>query len=103
MKAISLAFNHFDFIVNPFQATGVDREPTVIDNSVSISGESLSEFDHRFYFTLESQRAPKVKKSLGALWVSVLPESFKIIFQALLPINRAYFNKGHPRGTPKKR
>jgi len=62
MKAISLAFNHFDFIVNPFQATDVDREPTVIDNSVSISGESLSEFDHRFYFTLESQRAPKVKK-----------------------------------------
>ena len=62
MKAISLVFNNLDFIVNPFQTAGMDREPTVIDNSVSISGESLGEFDHRFYFTLESQRAPKVKK-----------------------------------------
>jgi len=81
MKAISLAFNHLDFIVNPLQTAGMNREATVTDNSVSISGKGFGELDHRFYFTLESQRAPKMKKSLGILWVSILPEPFKIVFQ----------------------
>jgi hypothetical protein len=60
-----------------------------MDDSVSISGEDLGKLDHwsygfhfvQFYFTLESQRAPEAKKLQGTLGVSVLPESFKLIFQ----------------------
>jgi hypothetical protein len=36
-EAIGFAFNDFDFVVNPFDLTGVDGIITVIDNTVTVA------------------------------------------------------------------
>ena len=37
MKTVSLAFNDLDFIIHPFEFTGMDRVVTVINDSVAIA------------------------------------------------------------------
>jgi hypothetical protein len=37
MKSIGFAFNDFDFVVYPFQLTGVDGVITVVDDPVTVT------------------------------------------------------------------
>ena len=43
MKTISFAFNDFDFVIDPFQFAGIDWIITMVQNTVAIAFNHLSE------------------------------------------------------------
>lgn len=46
MVAIGFAFDELDFVIYPFQCSGMDGVVTVVKNSIAITSKHLGELHH---------------------------------------------------------
>ncbi len=85
MKAISLALNDFNFIVNPFHTTCRDRKLTVVNNAIGISLQHFGQRNNSPYSTFISQRTPMLNSFFRPFGILISLQLFKVI---LKDINR---------------
>jgi len=83
MKAVSLAFDDLDFVIDPLQATCMKRETAMADNAIGISFEHFRKGQQGPYPAFMSHRAPGVEEVPRTSGVSIVPEFFQVVFQKI--------------------
>lgn len=81
MVAISFAFNDLDFVIDPFQCSGMDGVVTVIKNSIAITAKPLGELHHFRVIQGSGQSTPLVNGLIGPCPGSIRPDVFELLFQ----------------------
>lgn len=81
MEAISLPFDDFNLVIDPFQPPCMNRIVTVIKDPILVTPQSLSKLFHRRMIHTLCQHTPFLNGLLGPCPGSVRPDVFEFVFE----------------------
>ena len=80
MKAVGLAFNDFDFVVNPFQFTGMDGIFTMVQDAIPMAFKHFYEAVQRAIIQRAGKLTPMIHCFTGPGSGFVRPDMSKLVF-----------------------
>lgn len=80
MVAISFAFNDLDFVIDPFQCSGMNWVVTVVKNPIAITAKHLGKLHHFRVIQGSGQSTPFINGLIGPCPGLIRPDVFDLIF-----------------------
>ena len=80
MEAIRFTFNDFNFVIHPFEFTGMNGVLTVIQDSITISIKHLGKGVHRPVVQATGQGTPIIQRFFRPASVAISPDAFECFF-----------------------
>jgi len=80
MKAVGLALDDFDLVVDSFQLSGVDGVITVIQDAVAVTLQHLGKLVQRAVIQRTGQRAPFIQGFTGPGAGLIRPDMLELVF-----------------------
>ena len=81
MVSIGSSFDDFDFVINPFQFSGMNGVVTVVENPIPVAFKGVGKLGDSFVSDSAGQSAPLIDSLVGPGPRPIRPDVFEFFFE----------------------